>query len=134
MPAEMGAERVVGLVVCVRSTLLPIPYFPSPPNLLLALVCVCVCVRWDEVRHQAVSLLATFLTEDGGVPPPVDLQNFVAFQDGFDKLFKAVGEASTARGEYYSCLCCCCFWWWWWRRRSQNILKPGETAEHFAGG
>lgn len=50
--------------------------------------------RWDEVRHQAVSLLAMFLTEEGGVPPPVDLQNFVAFQDGFDKLFKAVGEAS----------------------------------------
>ncbi|CAM9627731.1 unnamed protein product [Pylaiella littoralis] len=48
--------------------------------------------RWDEVRHQAVSLLAAFLTEDGGVPPPVDLQNFVAFQDGFDKLFKAVDE------------------------------------------
>ena len=46
------------------------------------------------MRYQAVSLLATFLTETGGVPPPVDLQNFVAFQDGFEKLFKAVGEAS----------------------------------------
>lgn len=52
------------------------------------------CYSWDEVRHQAVSLLAAFLTEAGGVPPPVDLQNFVAFQDGFDKLFKAVDEVS----------------------------------------
>eukprot|EP00752_Nemacystus_decipiens_P003235 g2993.t1 len=50
--------------------------------------------RWDEVRHQGVSLLATFLTEEGEMSPPVDLQNFVAFQDGFDKLFKAVGETS----------------------------------------
>ena len=49
-----------------------------------------------------MSLLATFLTEEGGVPPPVDLQNFVAFQDGFDKLFKAVGEAS---GELTSRAC-----------------------------
>lgn len=46
--------------------------------------------RWDDVRHQTVSLLAAFLTGERGVPAPVDLQNFVAFQDGFDKLFKNV--------------------------------------------
>ncbi|CAN0117924.1 unnamed protein product [Ectocarpus sp. 8 AP-2014] len=54
--------------------------------------------RWDEVRHQTVSLLAAFLTEQGGVPPPVDLQNFVAFQDGFDKLFKAA-DACEISGD-----------------------------------
>ncbi|CAN0451780.1 unnamed protein product, partial [Ectocarpus sp. 12 AP-2014] len=55
--------------------------------------------RWDEVRHQTVSLLAAFLTEQRGVPPPVDLQNFVAFQDGFDKLFK-VANASEISGDF----------------------------------
>ena len=42
------------------------------------------------MRNQAVSLLALLLTGTGEVPAPVDLQNSVAFQDGFDKLFKAV--------------------------------------------
>lgn len=48
--------------------------------------------RWDEVRHQTVSLLAAFLSAGQETPAPVDLQNFVAFQDGFDKLFKVAGE------------------------------------------
>ncbi|CAM9246457.1 unnamed protein product [Ectocarpus sp. 13 AM-2016] len=52
--------------------------------------------RWDEVRNQTVSLLAAFLTEQGGVLPPVDLQNFVAFQDGFDKLFKAADASEIS--------------------------------------
>lgn len=68
-----------------------LPNLPSEFGACSRLVRPC---RWDEVRHQAVSLLAAFLAEEGGVPPTVDLQNFVAFQDGFDKLFKAVGEAS----------------------------------------
>lgn len=53
---------------------------------------MCYFRRWDEVRHQTVSLLAAFLSTGREKPAPVDLQNFVAFQDGFDKLFKVVGE------------------------------------------
>ncbi|CAM9118941.1 unnamed protein product [Scytosiphon promiscuus] len=55
--------------------------------------------RWDEVRHQTVSLLAAFLTGEGGVSAPIDLQNFVAFQDGFDKLFKNVTFEEHTRGD-----------------------------------
>lgn len=44
--------------------------------------------RSEEVRHQAISLLAAFLVQGKSViPPPVDLQNVVAFQEGFDRLF-----------------------------------------------
>ena len=75
--------------------------------------------RWDEVRHQTVSLLAAFLSAGRENPAPVDLQNFVAFQDGFDKLFKVVGEV---RGIGANEQCCrprwgagavCCSWRWW---------------------
>lgn len=63
-------------------------------NALCLLLCA-TYARFDEIRHQGVSLLAAFLTEDSGVPLPVDLQNFVAFQEGFERLFNSTEEVRS---------------------------------------
>lgn len=61
--------------------------------------------RWDEVRHQAVSLLAAFLVGvDAKGVPSADLQDFIAFQEGFEKLFRVTQEVQLTLPKQLVCV------------------------------